>query len=186
MAFVIVLAIASVVGIAVAWPFLGPQLGLLSERLGSLLTPRQSVEFTGRFVVWELALKGILTHPVLGLGTHTVRGSGLLWGLSHDLTSHQLFLDVAHAKGLLALAMLLALVLASIRNAWYLCQSKKSDLWVQTIALGVLASLVGFLTHGLNESLFAQSNLSAMFWFLLGITIVLKREQDMGREQNDI
>jgi O-antigen ligase len=185
-AFAVAVAIFALGGLVAAWTYLGPQLGLLYERFSTVLEPQKSVEFTGRFVLWELSLSRIATHPLLGLGAHTVKGSGPLWGVAYDLSSHQILLDIAYTKGLIALAALLVLLLAAFRDAVQVYVKERRSLPVRGLALGALAGLVGLVVHGINESVLAQTNLEALFWLLLGIAVALKRDLGASSGQNSI
>jgi hypothetical protein len=94
-------------------------------------------------------------------------------------------LDVAHTKGLIALTALFLLSLAVFRDAIQVYLRERQSRLIQGMALGVLAGLVGLVAHGINESVLSQTNLEALFWFLLGVAIALKRYRSTN-EQNSV
>lgn len=121
-----------------------------------------------RLALWSQAVERIEESPVTGYGF----GRGMLrMSLREELGdlqlwhTHNLFLDVAIQVGLPGLALLLALLAATLREAWRMGRTGQ-DL---QIACGVaLAAVVaGMLARNMTDMLWVRQN-ALLYWGIVG------------------
>jgi len=147
-------------------------------RTTSILTPGQTPEMQGRFAAWRQALRWIEGRPLLGMGTHKVKGTIM----GHTVpSSHNIFLDVAYTQGLIALGSLLLLLYMFAKDA--LCLHNRSDSrYFQGLGLGILGGLAAFVIAGMFSSLLAYLDTAGLFWFVAGL-LVAARRVSLGRRE---
>lgn len=71
----------------------------------------RDLTFSGRVVIWDLALEEVSKSPLLGTGFHSIDDNGLVLSATKNVSNaHNELLDVAYKGGLLALAVFVALI----------------------------------------------------------------------------
>ncbi|MBL8155873.1 MAG: O-antigen ligase family protein [Anaerolineae bacterium] len=151
------------------WILLGFGAVLVAAFLFSLQSPRfaRVLDFSEgtnfyRVRAWQSAVNMIRDHPITGLGLdqflYEFRGHYIMpdaWqepNLSHP---HNIFLDVWIRLGILGIAWLLALQVTFWR-AW-LKINRVSDAFTSVLLVGMAASMVNLVAHGLvDNSIFVQ------------------------------
>lgn len=149
------------------------------------LTPGSTGFF--RLKLWEASLTMLGDHWLVGVGLdnflYHYRTRYILpeaWpepNLSHP---HNLFLDFGTRLGIGGIFILLWLQIAFWRNAWRLYQSSASPL-----ILGLLGSMVIFLSHGLVDNSYFLVDLAFAFFLNVGLVQRLGEEGWRGRGVED-
>lgn len=121
-----------------------------------------------RLEVWKFGLDEILRHPILGLGYGYHTFSAIVSGFpngSQELGLHNTFLMVGVGSGLPALALLVWILVNSVRSlvgaAW-----REAILEKRAIMLATAIMVVGFAVRNCFDYMFAGS-LAYLFWILV-------------------
>jgi putative inorganic carbon (HCO3(-)) transporter len=195
-----VLAIGLLAGGRWVWAALGTlAVGALAA-IPFLNSPRVQALFSGegtsffRLALWRSTLDMIRDHPILGVGPdnflYAYRGRYLLpeaWqepSLSHP---HNVVLDFAARLGLLGLAAFVWMQVAFWKAALPLAsrqsasggQSASGDASYgdRALAIGLMASMVDFLAHGLVDAAYFVVDLAFVFMLTLAL---IQRMRDEG------
>lgn len=142
-----------------------------TERFQSMF---QSGTGTGffRLAVWTSAVNMIRDHPLLGVGLdnflyeypkYILPDAWREPNLSHP---HNFVLDFWTRLGLFGVALLFALLVLFYRRVWYYFNTTK-DLYTRALMLGLMASMVDFLAHGLIDAAYFYVDLAYVFWLSL-------------------
>lgn len=166
-ALLIALGTLAVAGIGLL-PFLG------TDRFRSMLDLRGGTGFF-RLRLWQSSWAMLRDHPWLGVGLdnflYQYRTRYILpdaWqepNLSHP---HNVLLDFGTRLGMGGVAVLLWLQIAFWRLAWRL-YSRQARGEGQALTLGLMASMVAALAHGLVDNSFFLVDLAFIFFMILGI-----------------
>ncbi len=147
-----------------------------------------SVTIQGRLEIWSRALYAIQDFPFTGCGLGTFRQVvPILYPLfltapDQDIAhAHNIFLQTALDLGLPGLVAYLAL-LGVAGATCYRCARRGSPL-LRTVALGLVAGLVGLHVYGLADALVLGSKPGVAFWFALGLIAALPRVADWEATQ---
>ncbi len=136
-----------------------------------------------RLRLWGSALAMIRDHPWLGVGPdnflYAYRGQYInpeAWqepNLSH---AHNFALDFAARLGLPGLGAFLWMQVAFFRQAFALAGPAASPegLARRALAIGLLASMIDFLAHGLVDASFFFVDLAFVFFLTLGLVARLR------------
>lgn len=152
-----------------------------TERFASLLRTGEGTAFL-RLNLWRSAWNMIREHPWRGVGPdnflYAYRSRFILpaaWeerNLSHP---HNLVLDWwtrLGIPGLVVLGWLLGAFFAAVSHLY----RTRSDRTVRALALGLAASMIAALSHGLVDNMFFLTDLALVFALTLGIVGILRRE----------
>ena len=142
-----------------------------TERFQSLF---QSGTGTGffRVAVWTSAVNMIRDHPLFGVGLdnflyeypkYILPDAWREPNLSHP---HNFILDFWTRLGIFGLLILLALVILFYRRAWRAFTTTR-DLYARALMLGLMASMVNFLVHGLIDAAYFYVDLAYVFWLTM-------------------
>ena len=149
-----------------------------AKRVRSILqfTPG-STGFT-RLALWRSTLSMIRAHPWFGIGLdnflyqyprYMLPAAANEPDLSHP---HNVVLDFWSRAGIFALAALIWLEVLFLAKAWRLAHA--TDAWTRSLAVGLLASMVDALVHGMVDNSYFLIDLSLVFWLSLGLLQVLE------------
>lgn len=155
-----------------------------------LRTPRfQSIlDLTGgtsffRINVWRSAVLMVREHPILGVGLdnflYQYRGRYMFpaaWAEPNLSHPHNIILDYATRMGLLGLATGIWLQVAFWREALPL--RKLRDPLNRALAIGLMASMVDFLAHGLVDASYFVVDLAFVFFITLALVQTLDTPED--------
>jgi hypothetical protein len=150
-------------------PFLG------TNRFQSMFDMQSGTGFF-RLRLWQSAWTMLREHPWLGVGPdnflYQYRTRYILpdaWqepNLSHP---HNILLDFGTRLGIGGIAVLLWLQLAFWRLAWRLYRHAP-DASARVLILGLMASMIAILAHGLVDNSFFLVDLAFIFFLITGIT----------------
>lgn len=139
---------------------------------------------SGRLALFAAGVQMVHDHPWFGVGPGRIpfefpryyRGSDLntfYYGHMHDN-----FLQIAAERGLLCLAAFLWFFLELFTSLARL--QKTEDEMIRATAISALAALTGFLTAGLFENNFGDSEVFMLFLFVVSIPFGLHGERLRG------
>ncbi|MEN9217010.1 MAG: IctB family putative bicarbonate transporter [Gloeomargarita sp. HHBFW_bins_162] len=147
----------------------------LRLRFVSIFAGRADSSNNFRINVWAAVVAMIRDHPWLGIGPGN-RAFNLIYPLYqrpnfNALGAYSVPLEVAVESGLLGLAAFLALTATIVRRSWVNLSAWMRKPVPQTFLLmGILAGLVGTMTHGLVDTLWFRPQIQILWWF--GVALV--------------
>ncbi|MBI4672514.1 MAG: O-antigen ligase family protein [Chloroflexi bacterium] len=145
-----------------------------TERFQSLFQSGTGTAFI-RVAVWTSAVNMIRDHPLLGVGLdnflyeypkYILPAAWQEPNLSHP---HNFVLDFWTRLGILGVAILFGMLVAFYRRAWGAFKTP-SDLYTRALMLGLMASMVDFLAHGLIDAAYFYVDLAYVFMLTLALT----------------
>ena len=151
------------------------QVGFLDKRDGStawrLMVYRESVDLLfrePRHMIVGVGMDSIKTHyREFDLFDHGRQAIGHL---------HSTPLQLAVERGLPAMFVWLALIVIYARMLWRLARDGVIKDWVERgLVLGALGGLAGFVASGMVHYNLGDSEVSMIFYFVMGLTLVVER-----------
>ena len=131
-----------------------------------------------RIYFWEGSLKIIRDYPITGLGWE---GFGLVYpeykpaeGRQLVSNAHNNFIDMAVDSGLLGLGIFIWFLVTIYKVGFHIFKELEEG-YFKGIAWGFLGSFTAFLIAGLSQYNFGDSEVVMLFYFLLGMVMVIPR-----------
>jgi O-antigen ligase len=152
------------------------------RRVGFLDRTDQST--TWRVTVWREGYELLVSKPrhlIIGVGMDSIKRHWREWGLFDNGRLpwghlHSNVLQIAVERGLPALILWLIFLGVYARILWRLARNPAVDDWVeQGVVLGALGGLCGFFTSGLVHYNWGDSEVVMIFYFIVGLTLVIER-----------
>ena len=189
-----ILAVGLLAGGRWLWASLGVIVVGIIAAIPLLNSPRMQALFGGgggtsffRVALWKSTLQMMRDHPLFGVGPdnflYAYRGRYLLpeaWEESALSHPHNVILDFAARLGLIGLGvfvwMQIAFWVTAFRAMRQARQSLISDQWA--LIIGLMASMVDFLTHGLIDAAYFVVDLAFVFMLTLALMHQLKAAND--------
>ena len=151
---------------------------------------------TWRETVWREGFHLFASNPrhwLVGIGMDSIKGHWKEWGLFDQGRipighMHSNILQLALERGAPALIVWLLLLGIYARMLWRIVRSIASDplhqdSWIDRgIALGALGGLAGFFTSGLVHYNWGDSEVVMVFYFIMGLTLVIDRKTNKSPE----
>ncbi|MGC8781370.1 MAG: O-antigen ligase family protein [Anaerolineae bacterium] len=147
---------------------------LRTPRLASLLTLESGTNFL-RLVLWTGTARMIAAHPIFGVGLGNFVSQYPRYMLPEGgyepvvYHPHNLLLDTWTGMGLPGIAALTFLLIVFFRGGLNTYRRLAAARELQALILGLLASMIGFLAHGLVDTGFRLTDLAFVFMLTLGI-----------------
>ncbi len=144
----------------------------IASHFATIFSPLEAPEFFWRVQVWQFALDQIIAHPLIGTGTSTIENAvANIPGTRYidSFSTHNLFMDIAYQRGLLALGIYLFLWVLFLYHCWWLLKIQKDAPANRNFLVAILVAGVTFLISGVGNAAMMLENLSALFWILLGV-----------------
>jgi len=129
--------------------------GLFEQATAAFAT--RGTEETGRFFIWPLAIERFLSSPLAGVGGANV--ATYVPAMGRRATSHNAFIGIALASGVVPLVFFIAYWVRAIRGAWHSNAKRHPDAPFLTPLL-VYTFLVEMASAGLFMSEWAVLTLS--------------------------
>ena len=174
---------------ALAWAAAGVATGGLAlvpllqvQRIGSHFSLQQGTTLL-RINIWQAALNMARDNPVLGIGLdnflykyprYMLPDAWREPNLSHP---HNLVLDFWLSMGSLGVVVILWLLYSFFSSATLLYR-KLDDTTSRALIVGLMASMVDFVLHGLVDNSYFVVDLAIIFWASLATVRMLEREGD--------
>ena len=134
-----------------------------------------------RVNVWRSAWAMFTDHPVLGVGLdnflYAYRGKYILpeaWQEPNLPHAHNIFLDALTRTGLLGFAALIVMLVSFFALARNTLR-RITDPDLRALAIGLIASMVNFLAHGLVDTGYWFVDLAFVFMMTLGLLAGISR-----------
>ncbi|HLG73350.1 MAG TPA: O-antigen ligase family protein [Chloroflexota bacterium] len=149
-----------------------------ARRIQSLLVFAPGSTGYSRIELWRSALRMIAAHPIFGVGLdnflyqypkYILPDARNEPDLSHP---HNLVLDAWSRIGAFGLAALVWLVALFFRVGWRAARASKG--WNRAAAIGLVASMVDCVVHGLVDNSYFLIDLSMLFWLSLALVQLLE------------
>jgi len=147
---------------------------LRTPRIATLLTFQSGTNLS-RLLLWRGTARMLADHPVFGVGLgnfmrqyprYMLREAGHEPVVFHP---HNLLLDTWTSLGIPGLAALAWIQVAFFGLGLRLYHRLTTEPEVQALTLGLMASMIGFLAHGLVDTGFRLTDLAFVFMLTLGI-----------------
>jgi O-antigen ligase len=130
--------------------------------------------------LWRAAVVMFLERPLVGSGPDTFRRlHGSYLGLSRwnqGIYANNLYLELLATTGLAGVLAFSWVALAALRRLARVLTSS-ADRSVGLWSIGMGASLLVFLLHGLLDYFLWSTSVSWLFWMLLGLIVAITRVQ---------
>jgi O-antigen ligase len=141
-----------------------------------------------RAKIWTAALKIIADHPVKGIGEDQFLYQDPKYGVpqmrffttSHP---HDFILDFWLRLGLPGLLWILAALSYFFWQSLRLCQHLRGTA-LAALTLGLMASMIDFVVHGLVDMAYFTMDLALTFWLTLGLVVIIS-QLDEERKTKD-
>ena len=127
---------------------------------------------------WEGSLRILRDYPITGVGWEGFRKVYPRYRPSEEEKSvsnaHNNFVDVAVDSGLLGMGIFIWLLVTIYKVGFHIFKELEEG-YFKGIAWGFLGSLTAFLIAGLSQYNFGDSEVVMLFYFLLGMVMVIPR-----------
>lgn len=124
--------------------------------------------FDARFVIWQKAWQVFKQYPLIGIGPGTFQDYFPLypkWGVPQP---HNLFLAFLLQTGIIGFIGFIWLILYFFKNS--------IKLFTTQYSLLIITIMSYILIHGLVDTTYWKNDLSMVFWLMIGIMAVIKKE----------
>jgi O-antigen ligase len=154
-----------------------------SARLQTLFQTGTGTGFF-RIAVWTSAVHMIRDHPLFGVGLdnflyeypkYILPEAWREPNLSHP---HNVVLDFWVRLGLLGVVVLIWMQVEFFRRAWRLFRHTP-DVWKRALIVGLMASMIDFLAHGMIDAAYFVVDLAFVFMLTLGIVAQLSMKESI-------
>ena len=143
---------------------------------GTGLSTKISEGKIDRPTLWSEALNIVEDFPLLGSGLNTYAKIGPYYRITEEtgVYPHNSYLHMAAESGILGLGTFLWVIItlfwASLANL-----KKIHDRFVNTVLIGLLASLFGLLAHSFVDTDMYTLQLSNLMWFIMGLIVAAQK-----------
>jgi O-antigen ligase len=154
-----------------------------TARFGSLVKLEGGTSFL-RLLIWKGALRMIAAHPLMGvgIGNFAVQYPRFMlpeaWREPLVYHPHNIFLDFWAILGIPGLAALAWLQVAFWRSG-LASYRRLANPALQSLALGLMGSMVGCLAHGLVDTAYFLADLALVFMLTLALAARLERTPEL-------
>jgi O-antigen ligase len=152
----------------------------VSRRAASIFNPAS----TDRLSMWKSSLKIVKDYALTGVGWESfgkIYPEYISPGTYRSPHAHNNFLNVAVESGMLGLGIFLWLLIVILKVGVSIFK-RVQDGYLKGISLGFLGGFVAFVIHGLTEYNFGDSEVVMLFYFLLGMVMVIPRIVGSNKE----
>jgi hypothetical protein len=144
-----------------------------------------------REMVWREGFELLVSNPrhlVFGVGLDSIKAHWKQWGLFDNGRQpighmHSNLLQIALERGVPTLIVWLILLGLYVRMLWRLLRSQADD-FPRGLALGALGGAIGFFTSGLVHYNWGDSEVVTVFYFIMGLCLVVERTNQRGTESS--
>lgn len=142
-----------------------------------------------RIAVYRNSLLMIKAHPLIGVGANTFMKSYRFYKeypeyrniiTLDEMKAHNNFLHMAGEIGLLGLSIFSWFLFVLFKESSGMYRALK-DRYLKVASLSAIACLIAFLINGLTESSLYYSVVSALFWYLAGLSVSFNKITDADK-----
>ncbi|MFA6350613.1 MAG: O-antigen ligase family protein [Candidatus Omnitrophota bacterium] len=140
-----------------------------------------------RIAIYINSVQMIKASPVIGHGANTYMKTYRKYKLNPEyrnivtpdyIYAHNNIFQMLAEIGFLGFGIFIWLLIAIFRENIFIYK-KLNDDFIKVVLLSVTACLVAFLINGLTESSLYYSRVSMIFWYMVGLSLSLKKFSDM-------
>ncbi len=173
---------------ACAIPLVIASVVLLQQRRSIGFFDKQDQSTSWREMVWREGVELLVSKPrhlVFGVGLDSIKGHWREWGLFDNGRQpighmHSNILQIALERGLPALIVWLILIGVYMRMLWRIIRREVEGGFNRGLAVGALGGALGFFTSGLVHYNWGDSEVITVFYFILGLCLVVERTNQQG------
>ena len=124
--------------------------------------------FDARFVIWKTAWESFKLYPITGIGPGTFQDyfpPYPKWGVPQP---HNVFLAFLIQTGIVGFIGFIMLLIWFFKNGLKLLKTQYS--------LPLIILMAYILIHGLVDTTYWKNDLAIMFWLIMGLMLVIKKE----------
>ncbi len=161
--------------------FLEPVMKRISMTVTGLDGQMLDQSSLSRLVNWRTSFRLLTENPynlVMGVGFWGSRFTGA-FGFS---TPHNWYVALLLETGIFGLGAFCWLMKRVIHNTLRLYRQAENDPFLESLAIGYLAGLVGLLVHAFFGETFESFRILGSFWFVTGIVIASVMTQEEGEQ----
>lgn len=140
-----------------------------------------------RKVIWQTAMRMIEDKPIFGQGLSTFMGNFTRFGKDYYYLkegiipyAHNCYLQIAAETGIVGLVSFLTLI-GTFFIYTITSLTKMQDKLYHAVLSGISAGIVVILVHSAVDTNLYSLQLTALFWFVLGINAAIQREFVFGK-----
>jgi O-antigen ligase len=136
-----------------------------------------------RISIYRNSINMIKHHPIVGVGVNTFMKNYKTYKESpeyrNQVTSdtcyaHNNFLHTFAETGIIGLSMFIWLIFRLFGESFSIYKRLRNA-FLKNVSLCLIACLIAFLVNGLTESSLYYSRVSAIFWYLAGLSLALNK-----------
>jgi hypothetical protein len=177
---------------ACAIPLVLASVVFLQQRRSIGFIDRKDQSTSWRETVWKEGFQLLVSKPrhlLFGVGMDSIKGHWREWGLFDNGRQpighmHSNLLQIALERGLPALIVWLILLGAYVRMLWRIIRRTGIDDLSRGVAIGALGGTLGFFTSGLVHYNWGDSEVIAVFYFIMGLCLVVERTNRRAAESS--
>ena len=177
---------------ACAIPLVLASVVLLQQKRSIGFFDKKDQSTSWREMVWREGFQLLVSNPrhlVVGVGLDSIKGHWREWGLFDNGRQpighmHSNLLQIALERGVPALIVWLILIGIYIRMLWRNSRREGIDDFSRGVALGALGGVIGFFTSGLVHYNWGDSEVVAVFYFIMGLCLVVERTNQRATDSS--
>jgi O-antigen ligase len=177
---------------ACAIPLVLASVILLQQKRSISFFDKKDQSTSWREMVWREGFQLLISNPrhiVVGVGMDSIKGHWREWGLFDNGRQpighmHSNLLQIALERGLPALIVWLILIGVYLRMLWRITRREGFDDFARGVALGALGGVLGFFTSGLVHYNWGDSEVVTLFYFIMGLCLVVERTNQRGTDSS--
>lgn len=145
----------------------------IRERTIFIFSPQGDAD---RFLVWQCAFEMIKEHPFLGVGLGTFMDNFQRFMNNRLYTqyAHNCYLQIWAETGIFALISFILFICSIFSKSIKTFKINNSNF----VLLGFICALFGTLVHIFFDNHLYSLQLSALFWFMLGVIAALTKQEE--------
>lgn len=146
-----------------------------------------------RIAIFRNSLNMIKAHPLIGVGANTYMKNYKFYKESPEyrnivtsdyLYAHNNFLHMAAELGLIGLSVFIWLLYKLFKESARIYRGLDEGFF-KTVLLSLSACLLAFLVNGLTESSMYSSRVAIIFWYLMGLSLALRKFINADKSQSN-
>jgi len=147
-----------------------------------IFNPSKAGSLEGRFFFWNFILKNILSNP-LGYGTGSAGTAAIGRSPLLDVITDNQYLGIALQYGFIGLTLYL-LIIYKIFKSLITTFNNSSNIIQKNLALSMFGSSIVYFIYGFVADNLEQRLPTYFYWFLLGLTFRIIKDQNIIKSKN--
>lgn len=131
------------------------------------------ISFNARLIIWDMAWYVFEARPIIGIGPGIFEGYFPVypaWGVPQPHNIYLAFLLQTGLIGFIGFAWLLI---------WFFRTGFKLIISHWSLAIIIMSVMSYILVHGLVDTTYWKNDLSVMFWVIIGLMVILRKNLDI-------